>query len=62
MLILPQTIKKTHQILNRIESMLILPQELTRTLAVRDLAGPLVDKTLRATSAAACSACLNVVQ
>lgn len=45
-----------------IESMLILPQELTRTLAVRDLAGPLVDKTLRATSAAACSACLNVVQ
>jgi len=45
-----------------IESMLILPQELTRTLAVRDLAGPLVDRTLRATSAAACSACLNVVQ
>lgn len=62
MLILPQAIKKTHQILNRIESTLILPQELTRTLAVRDLAGPLVDKTLRATSAAACSACLNVVQ
>lgn len=37
-------------------------RKLTRTLAVRDLEGPLVERTLRATSAAACSACLSVLQ
>lgn len=38
----------------------LLRNLLTRTLAVRDLEGPLEDRVWRATSAAACSACLNV--
>lgn len=45
-----------------IKKMKQIKRQRTRTLAVRDLEGPLVDRTLRATSAAACSACLNVVQ
>lgn len=60
MLIFLQPFKKSSQKAITLEEW--LPEELTRTLAVRDLAGPLVDRTLRATSAAACSACLNVVQ
>jgi len=34
----------------------------TRTFAANDLDGPLLERVFRATSAAACSACLNVVQ
>ena len=34
----------------------------TRTFAANDLDGPLLERVFRATSAAACSACLKVVQ
>jgi hypothetical protein len=37
-------------------------RELTRILAVRDFEGTLDERTLRETSAAACSACLRVEQ
>lgn len=35
---------------------------LTRTFAASDLEGPCLDRAVRATSAAACSACLSALQ
>ena len=42
--------------------MIKISQLLTRTLAAKALEGPLFARVLRATSAAACSACLKVEQ